>query len=297
MILSKKKKLYFGLIIIAVILFSEIFVKVFFKDKLRERAYPLFFQPDTLIGFKYIPDSTSFKITPAFKNKIKINNIGFTGKDVDIQKKDDSYRIVFVGSFVATGIDLNYGKSFVEILNEIYKKNNKNIEIVNCSIEGAERSTYQLNLIKYYVPKLMPDMVILTPEFPLKNQIRYRKRYKDYMIVYYDYSIDLNPVYNLIDNKYYKPNLFKFLYDNIYSFRYLCKYYSENDNGITRFITKIRNKSKDDISGYITKKVFYRKHPKGIEEYSIDSSLVSLYNIRKFLEGMGIDFYFFEIYN
>lgn len=107
---------------------------------------PNFYRPSSIVGYERIPNS-----------KLNINSYGLLGKEFDIYKKDNVFRILVLGDSLA---EQNF---FIEFLKEQLNSLNigKEFEIINAGVGGYNIWQYA-QFLKYKGIKFSPDMVIVS---------------------------------------------------------------------------------------------------------------------------------------
>ena len=95
--------------------------------------------------------------------RIIINSKGLRGKDFEIKKKKDTFRILCLGDSYTFGILINQGETYPEQLESILNNNNQSglqFEVINAGVSGYTLSDeYDFYRNKLY--KLNPNLVII----------------------------------------------------------------------------------------------------------------------------------------
>ena len=92
--------------------------------------------------------------------KWEINELGFRGKAIALEKKEDQIRIVCLGGSETFGYYESIGKEWPSQLGEMLKDKFPRVEVINASVAGlhpAHRKEY----VKRYILPLKPDIMIL----------------------------------------------------------------------------------------------------------------------------------------
>lgn len=168
-----------GLIIIFICIEVTIYIK--YEDSLVDHKRPPIYQFDSITNYKYKPNMVFKKNNGIFKT----NKFGFIGKDFEINDKN-KLRIAFVGSSMIAGtVTLNDYYTFTDMLEEkFHSQGQMNVEIMNCAIDGSERSLENFESIERDVMKLNPNIVILEKSLPLYSNHAVRISYKGYVLCF-----------------------------------------------------------------------------------------------------------------
>ena len=222
-----KKVKIFTIGIVILVFVVEVILRFSYKQKLAIRHYPPIYESVSGLGYKYRPKSEGIFTNPAFSYTMKINNQGWMDLDFDIDKKD-KFRIVLMGASDVNG--------YSWFLKEKFLTPDSKIELLNCSIDGGFREVERIVYIKREIIKYDPDVVFFTGQVPFHSNEVYRSYYKGYQIVHGDLKL-FEALSKYVQTEHIEPSIVNFLFDKSYSFRYLCKYYAENDNFFTTTIT------------------------------------------------------------
>lgn len=220
---------YSLVILIGLICALELILRLGYYEQLKTQAYPLIYQKDSLLEYSLIPNCTSRICTPSIDKKFTLNNHGFYGKDFSTSKPDSVMRIAIVGTSITEGIWLNGPEDYPSILQKIVNKNGyKNIEILNCSLGGINKDIRNYNLIRFYVSKYSPDLILfhVAPQFYNENE--YREVYHNYLLRHAGTDDSRQYAIDMIENVK-KMKFFTGLYDISYIFRAYCKKFYENN--------------------------------------------------------------------
>jgi len=132
------------ILVFSIILITEITLRITCKRKL-VRWDNLPYIPDTILGHRYMPNAKGTFSNAAFFNTFIINSLGFPWKNFS-PKKTRCFRIIIVGNSDEDGIHTDGSLNFFYLL-ICYFKENKNIEFLNLSIEGQNRSIINMNFL------------------------------------------------------------------------------------------------------------------------------------------------------
>lgn len=180
-----KKSVKILIFIFLIILGGEIYFRIAFKEVLKTRKLPLIYQPDSLLDYKFIPNANSVISLPGIKErKVHINSKGFHTPEFDAKKKPGVYRIIIVGASTSGGIYMDGETDYATRLQTLFNASHKNVEVLNCAIDGDDRQRANMDLIKSQLTQYQPDLVLL--EFGLPFTSSYEKKivYKDYVIAF-----------------------------------------------------------------------------------------------------------------
>ncbi|TBO44306.1 hypothetical protein [Pedobacter kyonggii] len=212
----------------------EVFLRFSFHEQLKDRIYPLIYQPDSLIDYRFIPNTHS-KISGAgiSLKDVYINSKGYSFKEFKSKKQLGVYRIIIVGASSSGNIYMNGRQNYSDKLQKSFDKMGCKVEIINCSIDGSGRQKANLDLINTEILQFDPDLIILEFSLPFMSKNLSRAVYKDYVIEY-EANSERSREFGIQIVDYL--NTHKYLtcfYDASYLVRLLCKYYIENnDNDI-----------------------------------------------------------------
>lgn len=277
-----------AILLVSLILLAEIVLRIGFHEKLKTNQLPQIYQTDSLLGYKYIPNSSSKLVKPSINKSVKVNNQGYLGKDFTTQKKKGQTRIAFVGSSNVAGMATNGNENYVSYLGKLFDTSPLQVEVLNCAVDGGGRKLQHLHQITSNVVNVNPDIVFLeNSPFPYKKTSVYRTRYKDFQVKSGKYLTEPDDsVKKYIDDNFYSNNLFTLTYDVSYIFRLFCKFYTENKNKATKFVDKYVKIDSKMIRAYRTRRINYL--PKNPKPLSMSESIDTLNKLRKFLDLKGI---------
>lgn len=163
--LSFLKNIIFSLIVVVVFLsFLELFLRFIMKvpshilknaDLETSSQIPGIFKP-----------GQDFLRVDMFKEKLPyrifINSKGLRGKDFELKKKNDTFRILCLGDSYTFGVYVNQGGTYPEQLESVLN-NGENItkfEVINGGVSGYTLSD-EYDFFKNKLHKLEPDMIIV----------------------------------------------------------------------------------------------------------------------------------------
>ena len=182
----KKKYLKKGMVgIIILIVLLEIGLRLFYSEKLVISNNINIYQPDSLYGFSYIPNSKDIRIKPSFRDSIFVNSQGFLGNDFETEKKDGYKRIVIVGASNSAGTSLGTKKRFTQFLQDIFNSKNIKVEVLNCAIDTPGNILLIYERIKNQFIDFHPDAVLVEkPKMPIEYKSITREIYNNYLMTY-----------------------------------------------------------------------------------------------------------------
>lgn len=301
--MKKILKIFKWLFLTIVMLFfaTEIVLRLTSETTLR-RWSDLKYQPDTLLGYRYLPNSKGTFCNIAYTNNYYFNSLGFPGDEFSPVKKQGIYRIILVGASDDVGFNTNGPKNYVNLVNSYFKTNNINAELVNCSIDGSGKELRKLKFIKGECLDYHPDLILFTGRFPFEERFRYRTTYKDIRIEFEYLDTDIDSVKRLIDSEIGDKSFKIHMYDYCYLFRYICKYYFDNKKSDDYWMPGILNnylkKNEKVLMAYARGKMFWlvlkpheKKKPKRETiKYSKEESLRLLSDLKTELSKREIKF-------
>ncbi len=283
------KKIRFFLIIgISLIVLSESYLRIFHFETLKKFKRDLAYIPDSLYGYRYEANSVQEFIWPDINKKFKFNNHGFYGPDFSKYKKNNSYRIIFVGNSNTLGIRTDGKDNFVMKLQNLFTQAGYNVEIINCSVDGVNRDIANFNKMKYEVPEFNPDLIMFEYRFPLKKRHIVRDVYKDIQLKY-EYSMrdSLQVLYSELDKIYSAKFLCK-LYDASYIVRGLCRWLINNKkSSFAKFFNENILEIKW-INTYVKKEKDWGNWKKVDEYFEFDESYKMYLDLEDYLDSLGI---------
>lgn len=252
MYIKIKKIFVWGLCVwAALIIVAEIGFRVFYAEELMIKTNSVdIFQDDPILIYSYVPD-TSFQVGSEL---IRINKQGFIGEDFG--PKGDHYRIAFVGACnVAGSVHQPRYYSFCPILQEKFKTHGDKVEVLNCGIDGDERSLEQYLSVEYKVLAFDPDMVVMEYSLPLYSQDAIRESYRNYRIAYPRTDPEgQSRLHKMVD----------YLYDNewwikpacsSYIFRAACYYYKNRNLNTKRAYIELYQRKNLGWGAFCGKKI------------------------------------------
>jgi len=179
----KKLKLFF-LCLLWIFILTELVIRTAYKEKYVTRQLESNWINDSTIGFLPTPN-TKFKLISSNVNReIKVNSFGFYGDDFNISRSLGFYRMAFVGSSSEIGQLNEENISYIDLCNEMFKKEKGKIEFMNFSIPNNNRDYSKIVLIKTRILKFNPKVIFLKVSLPLIQQNIAKEDYKGIIIDY-----------------------------------------------------------------------------------------------------------------
>jgi hypothetical protein len=244
--------------------------------------------PDTLVGYKYIPNTEVHFSVPSVTKTFKFNNQGYYGYDFEQVKADSVFRICIVGRSDETGILTDGPKSWSMMLQDRFSHDHHKVEIINCSKDGGWRDVSELQDIKHNVVKFAPDLLLLSIIPPLRERFFMRDQYKGIYLRYHKNYIDsVSHLKELIDERIYSRKLLTKMYDVSYIIRAVCRFYYQNNSSCAKWLKK--NVLHDQfIYTYATKEIVpIGAWENSLKEYDLPTSLTMLKDLDDFLNEKG----------
>lgn len=221
--MKKTLKILLVVLLLAFIV-SEVYFRLTFPEQLKDQSSPLIYEPDPVTSYHFIPNSEGVISKPGIgEKKVKVNSLGYFSPEFTAKKKPGTYRIVIVGTSTGSGIWMDGTSNFAMRLQEKFNRDKKNVEIVNCSLDGQGLGLGLLKLIENKVVNYEPDLVLLEFIMPVTTGAMLRDSYKGYMLQYYSDSSKAlaKGAIDELEDKW----LFRFAYDYSYTYRAWCRDY------------------------------------------------------------------------
>lgn len=152
-----------------------------FDDEVNKNSvFGYFFQPDPLLGWKMRPGVCGWYKKPEFHTHIKINNFGFRGQHLPIEKQDNHYRILVLSDSFGSGLEVNEDQLFSNQLEVQLNTRDPSVkyQVINLSTGGygTEQEYLTLNLFGDHIK---PDLILLGFHYGddiIENSISLRKK-------------------------------------------------------------------------------------------------------------------------
>ena len=291
--------------IFIVLVGAEFYLRRNWKKFYMYSQTPLIYQYDSTLGFTYKPGAHFYKSG----KKYTINRQGFIGNDFTVPKESNVFRIAILGSCIISGaLDYTDYSNCCTTVQKLFNKNNWNVEIYNCGMDGDHRKYDIFKSIEYKCINLNPDLIICEDLLPFKSNNNVREIYRDYILEYSKGdTVERGKIVSMVNN-IHKFNLFFKLIDNVYIFKVICFKYISNRKKIQDDFSKKTdadyNNPKDEylasmLELYIRKK----NHPVDGVRYKINNVHHQIFTMKKSIEltnklivklkSKNIDFYYF----
>lgn len=280
--ISAKKILTFTSIgLLGLIVVTELFLRYFYAEKLSIHCRPAVYNPLPIVNYGYTPDTT---FTLSGKNHY-INKQGFIGDDFG-EKTNDTFRIAIVGSSTVAGsINLKAYYSFCPILQQKFIDTHSHVKILNCGIDGSERSLDLFKSIRYQITGLNPDMIFFEYGLPFRTSNGVRENYKGYIIGYPAFDSTAQAFCkNMVDTLTAYQKYIDFLYHS-YIIRASVYLYYHRPNSNTKL--------KWYIDLYQNRIFIYGNFK--LVLYTMEESIQMVQDLKNELNDADIDFFLFQI--
>ncbi len=130
------------------------------------------FYYDTQSGLLLYTPNTDYTLSgPCFENTISVNNVGFYGRNVEMAKPQNTYRIAVIGSSFAEGAQVPLDQHFTTLLAQKLNTHSSSTRFEVLPFGFSGNGTY-LDILYYknYVMSFKPDLVLdLTTEYEVSR--------------------------------------------------------------------------------------------------------------------------------
>lgn len=172
-------KVFFSLIIVFFTI--ELMLRIIHPLYIQYGSFPShIYQYNPVTYYTYRP-GISFEVG---RKVIPINKYGYIGEDF---KTDDStiYKIAIVGASGVAGPNhtLEYA-NFTFPLEEKLKNRNYAVQVLNCGVDGADRSYQLFQSIEQSVISFNMNLILFEYDLPLKSSNQVREPYRDHLLFY-----------------------------------------------------------------------------------------------------------------
>ena len=124
-------------------------------------------KPIKKYSHNFIPNK-GFRLKSSKKDEfdvsVRINNFGFRGKDINLEPKLETKRIMMIGDSFTFGVGAKEDETIPYLFEEELKKQGENVEVINAGVGHSSPIIYYLKLRDLYL-KFKPDMVVLLFDF------------------------------------------------------------------------------------------------------------------------------------
>lgn len=175
-----KMWLKIGLLSLLALNVTEVALRLYAQGKVDELVkIPLVYRPDSLLGYRYVPGS-DFRLG---KDTVHINRYGYIGPEP--ARRKDRFRLAIVGdSHVSGPLHRKEYRSYCAALQREFDREGYRVEVLNCGVDGANRSLELLRSVEGDVMALEPDLVLLEYGLPLSSDRMTRECYGGYVLCY-----------------------------------------------------------------------------------------------------------------
>ncbi len=176
---------YIIYLLIVLLLIPEIILRLLgFHGENNSRE---FIQHDALLGWSFIPNTNVTVTGIEWRIKYLINEDGLRERMNIKNQEKGSYRILILGDSLTEGYGIRQNKRFSNLVEAMFTKENKKIEIINAGVKGYNLAQYYLFFQRLY-KKYKPDLVIIAAVkgdldvannsiFPESDELYYRPYY------------------------------------------------------------------------------------------------------------------------
>jgi lysophospholipase L1-like esterase len=137
--------------------------------------------PDKYLHHKFVPNTYSRFEQRDFSYIQRVNNVGLRGRDIQIKKSPERYRILMLGDSFTMGKGVEDNQTFSALLEESLNQrkvtdNGKTIEVLNAGVDSYAPILSFIQLTRDLEP-LDPDIVVLNVDVSdLVQETVYRKQ-------------------------------------------------------------------------------------------------------------------------
>ena len=113
--------------------------------------------------YRYIPNSSFNTVGDCYENTVAINNLGFHGPQVSLEKGKNVFRIVLIGSSYVSTIQVSVDHMFATLLEEKLNASPNRpytYEVIPIAIGGQSKMLLDIFYYLKYGSMLKPDLVI-----------------------------------------------------------------------------------------------------------------------------------------
>lgn len=213
-----------ALALVGLVLAGELFLRWQYHNELKLFQYPLIYQPDPYIGYRYIPASSGKLILPEVEKIVRINERGYYGPSFEKHKKLGYQRVVIVGQSNTSGMWMQGERPLTYQLQALFDEREMQVEVINLSIDGRGRSVAMIRQIGSEVIEYEPDVILLQCQLPMRHAAVVRDVYRDYVITYDEEREGARAEVMTIVDRWHDRVLFDLLYRASYIVRAGCRY-------------------------------------------------------------------------
>lgn len=122
-------------------------------------TYPLFWEPDSELGWKHIPGAGKH-FTEEGNAYVTINRLGQRDEERDLRKPPGTYRIAIFGDSLTEAVQVELKDTFCQILEDRFSSPESPVEVLNFGVSGYS-PVQELLAFMSKRPLYQPDLVIL----------------------------------------------------------------------------------------------------------------------------------------
>lgn len=164
---------------------AEFFFRVQFGELLVLQKYPLVYQPDPQIGYRYVPNTEGEIRIPGHSKRFRINSNGYCNAAYPVKKTPGTLRVAVLDSSEGTGIWMTGSRNFCERMQDELRRRGHAVEVLNFSIDGRARDLWRLRQSYTEVLAYQPDYLLFRLNLPLVQSHKVsRQIYRGYVIHY-----------------------------------------------------------------------------------------------------------------
>ena len=115
---------------------AEAYFRFAHYEVLKNMSYPLLYEPDALLGYRYTPGAESRICQPSICKDVRVNENGYFGPSFTREPAPGVFRIAIVDSSQATGLWMDGTQSFAIQLQGLLDEAGHHSEVLNFSIDG-----------------------------------------------------------------------------------------------------------------------------------------------------------------
>lgn len=274
----------FGLVV--VLLITELFLRLFYNSYLsgliEPRPDPYVY--DSVMCHTYIPNYT-YTYEPT-GNKFYFNEFGFKG--LFPEKVEGRHRIALIGdSYVAGELTQEFTSNFCTELDGLFRENGIPVDIMNCGIDGTERSLNEFRSIRHKVLDMEPDLILLYYSLPFMGSNTSRLGYKNIRV---SYPKDNDSVRNILLEHVDRYDRNRKLIDGLYKFHTVKLFFKLADK--YKFLS---DKNLKLVGMHLKAAIGAFKADYNYEYCTMEESARMVLDLRDELKEKGINFFLFSI--
>ncbi|MBN1405713.1 MAG: hypothetical protein JW946_04270 [Candidatus Omnitrophica bacterium] len=137
----------------------RIFFPIYSPNAKSKHKNDNFFEYSSKYGWFHKKNISTWIETQEYATKVYINNKNLRGKEHPYEKPKGAKRIIVLGDSFAFGLGVEDEETFSYKLEQLFKANGENVEVVNMGVDGFG-TTQEWLLLKEEGIKYSPDMII-----------------------------------------------------------------------------------------------------------------------------------------